>query len=274
MLGFVDRSPEGAAVPRHGRPDHRGAGLHGRLRRHRRRPRPRSRTTLYTCHEALLLGFEQAMTRVDSTSGLWYDTSRPSGLDRRAHAPARRRARRVLPRHRQSARASRPGPSMTPDELLTPVRHPRPGERARPADGDRRMGHDKVERRLPPLVRAVQREGRQVVWACDPMHGNTIKAASGYKTRPFDRILAEVRSFFAVHRAEGTPRRRRPRRDDRPGRHRMHRRRAAITDEGLPTATTPTATRASTPRRASSWRSCSPRRSRRNAAALRVAAGK
>ena len=67
-----------------------------------------------------------------------------------------------------------------------------------------RMGHDKVERHLPPLVRALQREGRAVVWACDPMHGNTIKSATGYKTRPFDRILAEVRSFFAVHKAEGT----------------------------------------------------------------------
>jgi 3-deoxy-7-phosphoheptulonate synthase len=66
------------------------------------------------------------------------------------------------------------------------------------------MGHDQVERRLPPLIRAVQREGRNVVWACDPMHGNTIKSNSGYKTRPFDRILGEVRSFFAVHKAEGT----------------------------------------------------------------------
>jgi 3-deoxy-7-phosphoheptulonate synthase len=67
-----------------------------------------------------------------------------------------------------------------------------------------RTGYDQVERKLPPLVRAIQREGRNVVWTCDPMHGNTIKAAGGYKTRPFERILAEVRSFFAVHKAEGT----------------------------------------------------------------------
>ncbi len=67
-----------------------------------------------------------------------------------------------------------------------------------------RMGHEQVERHLPPLVRALQREGREVVWACDPMHGNTIKSSTGYKTRPFDRILSEVRSFFAVHKAEGT----------------------------------------------------------------------
>jgi 3-deoxy-7-phosphoheptulonate synthase len=67
-----------------------------------------------------------------------------------------------------------------------------------------RMGHDKIEQHLPPLVRAVRREGRTVVWTCDPMHGNTVKSVSGYKTRPFDRILAEVRSFFAIHKAEGT----------------------------------------------------------------------
>ena len=67
-----------------------------------------------------------------------------------------------------------------------------------------RMGADKVEAKLPPLIRAVEREGRKVVWSCDPMHGNTVKSSTGYKTRPFDRILAEVRGFFEVHRAEGT----------------------------------------------------------------------
>jgi 3-deoxy-7-phosphoheptulonate synthase len=67
-----------------------------------------------------------------------------------------------------------------------------------------RMGADDVERRLPPLVRAVKRQGRTVVWTCDPMHGNTVKSSNGYKTRHFDGILAEVRGFFAVHKAEGT----------------------------------------------------------------------
>ena len=67
-----------------------------------------------------------------------------------------------------------------------------------------RFGADKVGDHLPKLIRAVQREGRHVLWACDPMHGNTIKAASGYKTRPFDRIMSEIRNFFAVHHAEGT----------------------------------------------------------------------
>src|SRR3546814_20474823 len=67
-----------------------------------------------------------------------------------------------------------------------------------------RYGHDKIEAALPRLVRAVLREGHPVVWSCDPMHGNVVKAANGYKTRPFDRILAEVRGFFAVPRAEGS----------------------------------------------------------------------
>src|SRR3982751_540422 len=67
-----------------------------------------------------------------------------------------------------------------------------------------RMGHEKVEAKLPPLVRAVQRSGAKVVWSCDPMHGNTIKSSTGYKTRPFDRILSEVKSFFTIHAAEGT----------------------------------------------------------------------
>ena len=67
-----------------------------------------------------------------------------------------------------------------------------------------RFGHDKVEQHLPELIRTVQREGRTVVWSCDPMHGNTIKATNGYKTRPFDAITSDIRSFFGVHQAEGT----------------------------------------------------------------------
>jgi 3-deoxy-7-phosphoheptulonate synthase len=67
-----------------------------------------------------------------------------------------------------------------------------------------RMGADKVEANLPKLIRAIEREGRKVLWSCDPMHGNTMTASSGYKTRPFDRIMDEVRGFFAVHKAEGT----------------------------------------------------------------------
>jgi 3-deoxy-7-phosphoheptulonate synthase len=96
------------------------------------------------------------------------------------------------------------GPSSDPDELcrLIEVLNPEndPGRLTLIA----RMAHDKVEELLPPLVRAVKREGFNVVWSCDPMHGNTVKSSTGYKTRPFDRILSEVRGFFAVHKAEGT----------------------------------------------------------------------
>ncbi|HYZ25351.1 MAG TPA: 3-deoxy-7-phosphoheptulonate synthase class II [Geminicoccaceae bacterium] len=161
------------------------------------------RTTLYTSHEALLLGFEQAMTRVDSTSGLWYDcsahlvwigerTRQPDG----AHVEFCRGIANPL--------GLKAGPGVTPDQLLALCDLLNPANEPGRLTVIARMGHEQVERRLPLLIRAVQREGRHVVWACDPMHGNTITSASGYKTRPFDRILAEVRGFFAVHKAEGT----------------------------------------------------------------------
>jgi 3-deoxy-7-phosphoheptulonate synthase len=160
-------------------------------------------TDFYTSHEALLLGYEQAMTREDSTQGGWYDTS--------AHMVwIGDRTRQVDGAHVEFMRGIRNpigmkvGPSMDPDELvrLSEVLNPanEPGRLTLIV----RMGHDQVEKKLPPLIRAIQRAGRVVVWSCDPMHGNTIKTASGIKTRPFDRILSEVRSFFAVHQGEGT----------------------------------------------------------------------
>jgi 3-deoxy-7-phosphoheptulonate synthase len=161
------------------------------------------RTTLYTSHEALLLGFEQAMTRVDSTSGMWYDTS--------AHLLwVGERTRQPDSAHVEFCRGLanplglKAGPKLTPDELLTLCDLLNPGNEPGRLTVIARMGHDQAERRLPLLIRAAGREGRNLVWACDPMHGNTIKSSSGYKTRPFDRILAEARSFFAVHKAEGT----------------------------------------------------------------------
>jgi 3-deoxy-7-phosphoheptulonate synthase len=161
------------------------------------------RTTLYTSHEALLLGFEQSMTRVDSTSGLWYDTS--------AHLVwIGERTRQPDGAHVEFCRGLanpiglKAGPNMTADELLTLCDILDPANEPGRLTVIVRMGQDLVERRLPALVRAIRREGRHVVWACDPMHGNTIKSSSGYKTRPFDRILMEVRRFFAVHKAEGT----------------------------------------------------------------------
>jgi 3-deoxy-7-phosphoheptulonate synthase len=159
-------------------------------------------TDFYTSHEALLLGYEQAMTRVDSTSGDWYATSghmiwigdrtrQPDG----AHVEYCRGIRNPL--------GLKCGPSLTPDGLLALIDALDPENEPGRLTLIARFGYDHVEEHLPKLVRAVQREGRNVVWSCDPMHGNTITAA-GYKTRPFDRILREVESFFAVHRAEGT----------------------------------------------------------------------
>jgi 3-deoxy-7-phosphoheptulonate synthase len=162
-----------------------------------------NRTTLYTSHEALLLGFEQAMTRIDSTSGRWYDTSahflwigdRTRQLDG-AHVEFCRGIANPL--------GVKAGPSMPVDDLLRLCDALNPDNEPGRLTVISRMGHDKVERHLPALVRALQRDGRAVVWSCDPMHGNTIKSSTGYKTRPFDRVLSEVRSFFAVHKGEGT----------------------------------------------------------------------
>ena len=162
-----------------------------------------TRTNLYTSHEALLLGFEEALTRIDSTSGRWYDTSahllwigdRTRQLDG-AHVEYCRGIANPL--------GLKAGPTMPVDDLLRLCDVLNPDNEPGRLTVIARMGHDQVERHLPPLVRALKREGRHVVWSCDPMHGNTIKSSTGYKTRPFDRILAEVRSFFAVHRAEST----------------------------------------------------------------------
>jgi 3-deoxy-7-phosphoheptulonate synthase len=96
------------------------------------------------------------------------------------------------------------GPSLDPDELIQLLDILNPTDIAGRITLICRMGADKVEAALPRLIRAVQRAGRKVVWSCDPMHGNTVKASNGFKTRPVDAILAEVRGFFAVHRAEGT----------------------------------------------------------------------
>ncbi|HEX5078501.1 MAG TPA: 3-deoxy-7-phosphoheptulonate synthase class II [Geminicoccaceae bacterium] len=161
------------------------------------------RTSFYTCHEALLLGFEQAMTRIDSTSGLWYDTSAHFvWVGERTRDPAG--AHVEFCRGIANPVGLKAGPSMKPDELLRLCDVLNPANEAGRLTVIARMGYDQVEARLPALVRAIRREGRKVVWTCDPMHGNTIKSSNGYKTRPFDRILGEVRSFFAVHKAEGS----------------------------------------------------------------------
>ncbi len=159
-------------------------------------------TDFYTSHEALLLGFEQALTRVDSTSGDWYATSgHMIWIGDRTRQPDH--AHIEYCRGIKNPLGLKCGPSLTPDGLLTLIDLLNPENEAGRLTLITRFGFDKVDEHLPKLVRAVEREGKKVVWSCDPMHGNTITAA-GYKTRPFDRILKEVEAFFAVHRAEGT----------------------------------------------------------------------
>jgi 3-deoxy-7-phosphoheptulonate synthase len=166
---------------------------------------PQLRTTsFYTSHEALLLGYEQAFTRVDSTSGDWYATSghflwvgdRTRQLDH-AHIEYLRGIKNPV--------GAKIGPSLGPDDLLKLIDALNPQNEPGRLTLISRFGAEKVGKHLPALIRAVEREGKIVVWACDPMHGNTIKAGtSGYKTRPFDLILKEVGGFFDIHRAEGT----------------------------------------------------------------------
>jgi 3-deoxy-7-phosphoheptulonate synthase len=160
-------------------------------------------TDFYTSHEALLLGFEQAMTRLDSTSGDYYATS--------GHMLwIGDRTRQLGGAHVEYARGIRNpiglkcGPSLQPDDLIRLIDALNPADEAGRLTLITRFGADKVETYLPALIRAVKREGRKVLWVCDPMHGNTIKTSTGFKTRPTDRIASEIRGFFAVHRAEGT----------------------------------------------------------------------
>jgi 3-deoxy-7-phosphoheptulonate synthase len=159
--------------------------------------------SFFTSHEALLLPYEQALTRRDSLTGDWYDCS--------AHMIwIGERTRQLDGAHVEFARGVKNplglkcGPTMDPADLLRLIDTLNPENEPGRLTLISRMGADKVLERLPRLVRAVAREGRAVVWSCDPMHGNTVKSGSGYKTRPFDRILAEMRGFFAVHAAEGT----------------------------------------------------------------------
>ncbi len=159
-------------------------------------------TDFFTSHEALLLGYEQAMTRIDSTTGDWYTTSghmiwigdRTRQPDH-AHVEFCRGVRNPL--------GLKCGPSLAPDGLLKLTHLLNPDNEPGRLTLICRFGADRVGEHLPALVRAIEREGRQVIWSCDPMHGNTI-TANGYKTRPFDRVLKEVEAFFDVHRAESS----------------------------------------------------------------------
>jgi 3-deoxy-7-phosphoheptulonate synthase len=161
-----------------------------------------NRVEFFTCHEALLLGFEEAMTRVDSTSGEWYDTSahllwigertrQPEG----AHVEFFRGIRNPI--------GLKVGPTLEPDDLLRLIDVLNPKNEPGRLTLYGRFGYDKIKDRLPVLMQATKRDGRSVVWATDPMHGNTLTANNGYKTRPFDRILSEVKSFVEIAKAEG-----------------------------------------------------------------------
>ena len=162
-----------------------------------------NKVDFYTSHEALLLGYEEAMTRIDTTSGQWYDTSahfvwcgdRTRDLGE-AHVEFLRGVANPL--------GMKAGPTLKVDDFLRLIDVLNPENEAGRLTVICRFGAGQVHDKLPRLIRAAEREGAKLVWACDPMHGNTIKSDSGFKTRPFDRILAEVREFFDVHQAEGT----------------------------------------------------------------------
>ena len=160
-------------------------------------------TEFWTSHEALLLGFEQALTRVDSTTGDYYATSgHMVWIGDRTRQPDH--AHVEYARGVKNPIGLKCGPTLKPDELLKLMEILDPENEPGRLTLICRFGAEKVGEHLPALLRAVKREGRLPVWSCDPMHGNTIKASSGYKTRPFERIMSEIRTFFDVHSAEGT----------------------------------------------------------------------
>ena len=160
-------------------------------------------TDLYTSHEALLLGYEEALTRRDHLSGDWYDCSahfvwigeRTRQLDH-AHIEFFKGIKNPI--------GVKVGPGMDPDELIRLIDAVNPDNIPGRLTLITRMGADVLPEKLPALVQKVQQEGRKVIWSSDPMHGNTEKATSGYKTRSFDNILREISQFFAVHKAEGS----------------------------------------------------------------------
>ncbi len=167
--------------------------------------RPLAETDMYTSHEALLLNYEEALTRRDTITEEkgWYATS--------AHMVwIGDRTRQPDHAHIEYMRGiSNPiglkcGPSLDPDELVRLIETLNPDNIPGRLTLIARMGADKVRTGLPPLLRAVQKSGAKVVWCCDPMHGNTIKASSGYKTRRLDDIMSEVRGFFDAHDEVGT----------------------------------------------------------------------
>ncbi|MBV8683160.1 MAG: 3-deoxy-7-phosphoheptulonate synthase class II [Caulobacteraceae bacterium] len=201
-LGFVDGSPQGARYRELTDKISEALDFMGAIGVTPESHPDLARVEFFTSHEALLLGFEEAMTRVDSTSGDWYDVSahllwigeRTRQLDG-AHVEFLRGIRNPI--------GLKVGPTLEADELLRLIDALNPNAEPGRLTLYGRFGAEKIAARLPALMAATHREGSQVVWAIDPMHGNTLKTATGYKTRPFDRIMAEVRSFIEIAQAEG-----------------------------------------------------------------------
>ena len=161
------------------------------------------KTDYYTCHEALLLPYEEALTRVDSTTGDVYDTSAHfvwigdrTRFENSAHVE--------FCSGIQNPVGIKCGPSLNHDELIKIIDKLNPKNESGRITLIARYGNENVRKYLPNLVDRVQSEGRLVVWSCDPMHGNTTKSADGTKTRPFDKILSEVKDNIQIHRAQGS----------------------------------------------------------------------
>lgn len=162
-----------------------------------------AQTTLYTSHEALLLNYEEALTRRDSLSGNWYDCSahmlwigdRTRDLDG-AHIEYFRGINNPI--------GCKVGPSMQEDELIRLIDTLNPNNEAGRLNLIVRMGASKIGDIYPKLLQRVETEGKEVVWSTDPMHGNVEKTETGYKTRDFDNILSEVKQFFQIHKAQGS----------------------------------------------------------------------
>jgi 3-deoxy-7-phosphoheptulonate synthase len=162
-----------------------------------------SETKLYTSHEALLLNYEQTMTREDSLTGDWYDCSahmlwigdRTRDL-KEAHIEYFRGIKNPI--------GCKVGPSMGEDELIELIEALNPDNEEGRLNLIVRMGASKIKEHFPKLLQRVKKEGKNILWSCDPMHGNVEKASNGYKTRDFSNILSEVEQFFAIHKANGT----------------------------------------------------------------------
>jgi 3-deoxy-7-phosphoheptulonate synthase len=162
-----------------------------------------SEAKFYTSHEALLLGYEESLTRRDESDGKYYvGSAHMLWIGDRTRSPDE--AHVEFLRGIANPVGCKVGPSSTKESLLTLIDALNPENEPGRLTLISRMGAEKIDDMLPPLVRAVKEAGRHVVWSCDPMHGNTIKSPNGYKTRKFTDILSEVRSFFSIHKAEGT----------------------------------------------------------------------